>query len=56
VASKFPEAKRITPGSHEKSLVWLLAHTRGDYQMPPLVSHRVDDAGTQALSAWIDAL
>lgn len=56
VASKFPGANRITPGSHEQSLVWLLAHTRGDYQMPPLVSHRVDEAGTQALSDWIDAL
>jgi hypothetical protein len=56
VAQQFPDAKRVTPGSHDESLVWLLSHRRGTYQMPPLVSHVVDDAGTQRLSEWIDAL
>ena len=56
VAQKFPGAHRIVPGAHEQSLVWQLAHIRGNYQMPPLVSHSVDDAGTAALAAWIDAL
>ncbi len=56
VAQEFPDAHRITPGSHEQSLLWLLSHRRGDYQMPPLVSHKVDHAGTQLLSDWIDAL
>ena len=56
VAQKFPGALRITPGAHDKSLLWLLAHERGDYQMPPLVSHRVDEPGTQKLADWIDAL
>jgi hypothetical protein len=56
VAQQFPDAKRITPGVHDQSLVWLLSHRRGNYQMPPLVSHKVDDAGTQRLSDWIDAL
>ena len=56
VAQKFPGDQRITPGSHEKSLVWQLAHTRGQYQMPPLVSHAVDEVGTEQLAAWIDAL
>lgn len=56
VASKFPGAQRITPGAHDQSLVWVLSHTRGEYQMPPLVSHRVDETGTQALSDWIDSL
>jgi hypothetical protein len=56
VHQKFPEALRITPGNHDQSLLWLLSHRRGDYQMPPLVSHRVDDVGTQELSEWIDAL
>jgi hypothetical protein len=56
VAQQFPDAHRITPGNHEQSLLWLLSHRRGDYQMPPLVSHRIDDAGTQKLSDWIDAL
>jgi hypothetical protein len=56
VASAFPNAKRLTPGSHELSLLWLLSHVRGNYQMPPLVSHRVDEVNTQALADWIDAL
>lgn len=56
VAQKFPDALRITPGVHEQSLVWLMSHRRDDYQMPPLVSHKVDEPGTQALSEWIDAL
>ncbi len=56
VAQHFPGARRITPGAHDQSLVWLLAHVRDPYQMPPLVSHKVDDVGTQALADWIDAL
>jgi hypothetical protein len=56
IAQKFPGALRITPGAHEKSLVWLVAHLRGNYQMPPLVSHRIDDVGTQAIADWIDSL
>jgi hypothetical protein len=56
VAQAFPGALRIIPGSHDKSLLWLLAHRRGDYQMPPLVSHKVDEASTQKLADWIDAL
>jgi hypothetical protein len=56
VAQKFPGASRIVPGDHEQSLLWLLSHRRGLYQMPPLVSHRVDEAGTQQLADWIDAL
>jgi hypothetical protein len=56
VAQEFPDAHRITRGNHAQSLLWLLSHRRGDYQMPPLVSHKVDDAGTQQLSDWIDAL
>lgn len=56
VAQKFPDALRITPGDHEQSLLWLMSHRRDDYAMPPLVSHVVDEAGTAALAAWIDAL
>ena len=56
VAQKFPGELRIVPGAHDKSLVWQLAHTRGEYQMPPIVSHKIDDVGTQALADWIDAL
>jgi hypothetical protein len=56
VAQKYPGDFRITPGSHDKSIVWQLAHTRGQYQMPPLVSHAVDEVGTKALADWIDSL
>jgi hypothetical protein len=56
VAQAYPGAYRITPGAHDQSLVWLLAHNRGKYQMPPLVSHKVDDVGMQKLADWIDAL
>lgn len=56
VAQAFPDAQRVTKGAHEQSLIWLLSHVRGKYQMPPLVSHRVDDVGTERLADWIDAL
>lgn len=56
VASKFPGANRVIPGAHDMSLIWLLAHRRDSYQMPPLVTHVVDDTGTQQLADWIDAL
>jgi hypothetical protein len=56
VLQKFPGALRITPGAHDKSLLWLLPHRRGEYQMPPLVSHKIDEQGTQKLADWIDAL
>jgi len=56
VAQAFPGARRITPGSHAESLLWLLASRRGNYQMPPLVSHRVDEVGTMLLADWIDSL
>ncbi len=56
VAQMFPGAQRITPGAHDQSLLWLLAHRRDKYQMPPLVSHKVDEPDSQALADWIDAL
>lgn len=56
VTDAFPGALRIAPGDHTRSLVWILANRRGDYQMPPLVSHRVDDLSMQSIAAWIDAM
>ncbi|HVW24935.1 MAG TPA: hypothetical protein VHC69_06165 [Polyangiaceae bacterium] len=56
VAQQFPGDDRVTPGHHEQSLVWQLPHRRDKYQMPPLVSHVVDDVGTQKIADWIDAL
>jgi len=56
VAQAFPGAKRITPGAHDESLLYLLSHRRDKYQMPPLVSHQIDETDNAALAAWIDAL
>jgi hypothetical protein len=56
VAQHFPGTVRIAPGAHDKSLLWLLSHRRELYQMPPLVSHVIDEVGTKALADWIDAL
>ena len=56
VAQQFPGANRVTPGAHDKSVVWLVSHLRGNYQMPPLVSHQVDEVGMKTLADWIDAL
>jgi hypothetical protein len=55
-AQAFPGTKLILPGYSDKSLAWLTSHLRGTHQMPPIVSHKVDDAGTQKLADWIDAL
>ena len=56
VEQEFPDALRITPGDHSQSLLWLMTDRRDDYAMPPLVSHVVDEHGTQLLSDWIDSL
>jgi hypothetical protein len=56
IADHFPGTVRISPGSHASSLIWILPHRRDAYQMPPLVSHVVDDAGTKIIADWIDAL
>ena len=56
VADHFPGTVRISPGSYDSSLIWLLPHRRDEYQMPPLVSHVVDEVGTKLLADWIDAL
>jgi hypothetical protein len=56
-AETFPEDTAIiTAGDHDRSLLWRVAHTRGTNQMPPIVSHKIDEPGTAALAAWIDAL
>ncbi len=55
-ADAFVGAQRITPGSHDLSAVWQVVHRRGDRQMPPIVSHKIDEPGVQRLADWIDAL
>jgi hypothetical protein len=55
-AQAFPGARLIEPGAHEQSVAWLAAHLRGEHQMPPIATRAVDEEGTAALAAWIDAL
>ncbi len=51
-------ATRIAPGEPENSaLLWrMLQRGGGDAPMPPLATDQVDDAGVQAVSAWIEDL
>jgi hypothetical protein len=55
-AQAFPNTKLITPSVHETSLAWVVAHLRGEHQMPPIASHVIDEVGTQKLADWIDSL
>lgn len=59
VGAKTPrwlDRPRITPGSPEDSLLYVLATTRNDNpkdQMPPIASRAVDPDGAMLLEAWI---
>ena len=48
-------ARRIAPGSKERSLVWERMRRLDGSRMPPLASHVVDDAGLALVGQWIDA-
>ena len=43
----------VVPGDPDASQLWLRMGVRGDVQMPPLGTGRVDDAGLAAVRAWI---
>lgn len=44
----------VVPGDAEASQLFLRMGVRGDVQMPPLGTERVDEAGLAAVGAWID--
>jgi len=46
---------RIDPGSKENSMLWIRMQRLDAYRMPPIGSHRIDDAGVQLIGEWIDA-
>ena len=48
-------AKRIAPGSKERSLVWERMRRLDTERMPPVGSHVVDEAGLSLVGQWIDA-
>ena len=50
---EIPDAKLITPGSPEKSVLYQRVSRRGTGQMPPLVSTEVDKSMTKLIAEWI---
>ncbi len=50
------DAYIITPGSKERSVLWERMRRLDVTRMPPLGSHRVDDAGVALIGQWIDQL
>ncbi len=51
-----PGANIITPGNKENSILWERMRRLDGNRMPPLGSHRVDDAGVALIGQWIDQL
>jgi uncharacterized repeat protein (TIGR03806 family) len=49
------DARRIAPGSKERSIVWHRMKALDGSRMPPIGSHAVDTAGADLIGAWIDA-
>ena len=59
VAIKSPKwagQTRVTAGDPGASTLFELLGQRGDEQMPPIATRVVDEAGKQAVAAWITAL
>ncbi len=51
-----PNARRITKGKKELSVLWLRMRRLDKFRMPPLGSHVVDREGSDLIGAWIDGL
>jgi mono/diheme cytochrome c family protein len=50
------DARLIAPGDPDRSVLVKRAGLRGKDQMPPLSSHRVDEAGVALLREWVRSL
>ncbi|MCZ6890273.1 MAG: PQQ-dependent sugar dehydrogenase [Gammaproteobacteria bacterium] len=50
------DARIVTAGEKETSVLWQRMRTLSNERMPPLSSHRVDQAGVDLVGAWIDAM
>jgi hypothetical protein len=48
-----PDARLIAPGDPDRSVLLKRVGLRGKDQMPPLSSHRVDEAGLALLREWV---
>lgn len=49
-------AQLVAPGEPARSVLLTRMKLRGQYQMPPLGSHLVDEVGTQLIEQWITSL
>jgi hypothetical protein len=49
-------ARIVDPGSKETSVLWERMRRLDANRMPPIASHRVDDAGVALIGQWIDQL
>lgn len=50
---KIPDAQLVAPGEPDRSLLLYRTALRGQGQMPPLATSRVDDAAVEMLRQWI---
>jgi len=50
-----PDERRAVAGVKESSTLWERMRRRDSYGMPPIGSHRVDEAGVALIGAWIDS-
>jgi uncharacterized repeat protein (TIGR03806 family) len=50
------DAKLIAPGDAQRSVLFHRVNVRGQGQMPPTSSNRVDEAGAKLLREWIDQM
>jgi mono/diheme cytochrome c family protein len=51
-----PNARLVAPGNKASSVLWERLRRLDDTRMPPLGSHRVDDAAVELIGRWIDQL
>jgi len=52
----FENAKIISPGNKELSILWQRMIMLDGKRMPPISSHRLDDVGINIVGRWIDSL
>jgi hypothetical protein len=50
------DALILAPGAPERSVLIGRVNRRGDDQMPPLASTRIDAAGVSLLEEWVSSL
>ena len=50
------DARRLTPGAPETSLLYRRMRARGTEHMPPIGPQLVDEAGAELVDAWIRSL